>query len=149
LPREQTHADNIVVARDPAGNTVELVERAQKPAEIGGPKLIVDDREKAENFYRIVFDAKPDERFVSPVFDQVYMSFGAGAFLSVFQPKSAAPAAKPEIPAMSVQTRQLDQVILKIKSLGLTYRETDAGHGSRSVVAFDTAGNSIEIVEPH
>lgn len=147
MPRDQTRGDDIAVTRDVAGNALEIIGRPGKPSEIGGPRLIVDEREKAESFYRDVLEAKVDERFVSPLYDQVYMTLGSGPFLSVFQPKSAGTPAKPEIPAMSVETTQLEQVLLRIRNAGLSYREMKTERAPRSVLAFDTAGNGIELVQ--
>ena len=51
LDPAQSGTLKIAIARDPSGNALELFSRPGK-WEVGGAKLIVDDRQRAEEFYR-------------------------------------------------------------------------------------------------
>ncbi|HWW20053.1 MAG TPA: VOC family protein, partial [Steroidobacteraceae bacterium] len=91
----------IAIARDPSGNAIELVARPGK-WEVGGSKLIVNDRQKAEDFFVKVFGLSVGRRFQTPAYDEVVMSFGSGAVLALFQPLSEAPLPKSQYPVVAI-----------------------------------------------
>lgn len=136
----------IAIARDPSGNAIELLARPGK-WEVGGSKLIVDDRQKAEDFIVKIFGATAGRRYQTPGYDEVIMSLGAGPFLALFQPKAEAPLPKSPYPVVAIYTRDFDAVIKRVKEAGLGYREVTTSPDMKIIVAKDPAGNAIEIIE--
>jgi catechol 2,3-dioxygenase-like lactoylglutathione lyase family enzyme len=130
----------VAIARDPSGNAIEVVERPGAAA-VGGAKLIVDDREKAEAFFVRIFGASPGRRFQTATFDEVLMDFGDGMFVALFEPKGEPRRAKSEHPVVAIYTRDSDAVLARVKAEGL-------GYVQRGTVVFakDPAGNVVEIV---
>ncbi len=130
----------IALARDPSGNTIEVVERPGAAA-VGGAKLIVDSREKAEAFFVRIFGATPGQRFKTETFDEVIMNVGGRMFVALFEPKGEPRRAKSEQPVVAIYTRDFDAVLARVKAEGL-------GHVQRGTVLFakDPAGNVVEIV---
>jgi catechol 2,3-dioxygenase-like lactoylglutathione lyase family enzyme len=146
LPAAQAGPYKIAIARDPAGNAIEIFSRAGK-LEVGGSKLIVSDRQKAEDFFTKVFGAKPGQRFQTPAYDEVLMNFGEGAFLALFQPKGEAPLPKSKYPVVAIYTKEFDTVLGRVKELALGYREVASSTpGRRIIIAQDPAGNAVEII---
>jgi catechol-2,3-dioxygenase len=147
LPAAQSGTFKIVIARDPSGNAIEILSREGKPYEVGGSKLIVDDRQKAEDFYARIFSAKPGQRYQTPTYDEVLMNVGDGAFLALFQPKNEAPLPKSQYPVVAIYTSEFDAVLKRVTEVGLGYREVKSTQlNSRIIVAKDPAGNSVEII---
>jgi hypothetical protein len=70
LDAAQSGPFKIAIARDPSGNAIELLARPGKWA-VGGAKLIVSDRQKAEEFYAKIFNATPGQRYKTPAYDEV------------------------------------------------------------------------------
>lgn len=146
LDAAQTGALKIAIARDPSGNAIELVARAG-PMAVGGSKLIVSDRQRAEEFYGKVFNATPGQRFKTPAYDEVLMNFGNGPFLALFQPLAEAPLAKSKYPVVAIYSSEFDAVVQRLTNLGLGYRDVPTSRaGLRIIVATDPAGNAIEII---
>jgi catechol 2,3-dioxygenase-like lactoylglutathione lyase family enzyme len=136
----------IAVTQDPTGNAIEIVARPGK-LEVGGSKLIVNDRQKAEDFYIRIFGVKPGQRFKTDAYDEVLMNFGEGPFLALFQPKVEAPLPKSQFPVVAIYTTEFDAVVKRITAEGLGYREVKSSNpNSRIIVAKDPAGNAIEII---
>jgi catechol 2,3-dioxygenase-like lactoylglutathione lyase family enzyme len=147
LPQAQSSTFKIAIARDPSGNAIEILSREGKPFEVGGSKLIVDDRQKAEDFYVRIFGAKPGQRYVTPTYDEVLMGFGEGPFLALFQPKAEAPLPKSQSPVVAIYTKEFDAVLKRVTDAGLGYREVKSSSPTtRIIVAKDPAGNSVEII---
>lgn len=146
LPVSPPNNFQIAIARDPSDNAIELFARPGK-WEVGGSKLIVDDRQKAEDFFIKIFNAKSDQRYQTAAYDEVIMSFGAGPFLALFQPKNEAPLPKSKFAVVAIYTTEFDAVLARIKEAGLGYRDVKtASPTSRIIVAQDPAGNAIEII---
>jgi catechol 2,3-dioxygenase-like lactoylglutathione lyase family enzyme len=146
LDAAQTGTLKIAIARDPSGNALELVARAGKWA-VGGSKLIVSDRQKAEEFYTKIFNATPGQRFKTPVYDEVLMTFGEGPFLALFQPLAEAALPKSKYPVVAIYSSEFEAVVQRLTDFGLGYRELPTGRsGMRIVVATDPAGNAVEII---
>jgi catechol 2,3-dioxygenase-like lactoylglutathione lyase family enzyme len=137
----------IAITRDPSGNAVEIFARPGA-YEVGGSKLIVDDRAKAEAFYAKIFGATPGQRFAAPgVYDEVLMQFGRGPFLALFQPLAEAPLPKSRFPLTAFYTSEFDSVLERIEREGLGYRTVKTQtEGLRIIIARDPAGNAIEII---
>jgi predicted enzyme related to lactoylglutathione lyase len=136
----------IAIARDPSGNALELFSRPGK-WEVGGSKLIVDDRQKAEEFYKAVFGATPGQRFKTSSYDEVLMNLGGGPFLALFQPLSEPPLPKSRYPVVAIYTQEFDAVLKRIVDAGLGYRDVATGRPDlRIIVAKDPAGNAVEII---
>jgi predicted enzyme related to lactoylglutathione lyase len=147
LPTSASGTMKIAIAIDPSGNAVEIFARADKPMEVGGSKLIVDSRAKAEDFYADVFGVKPLRRFQTAGYDEVLMSFGEGPWLALFEPKTAAAIPKSRFALVAIYTKDFDNVLAKIKERGLGFRDLNAGSSERRIViAQDPAGNAIEII---
>lgn len=147
LPAAQSGAFKIAIARDPSGNAIEILARDGKPVEVGGSKLIVDDRAKAEAWFAKVFEAKPGPRYVTAGYDEVLMLFGAGPFLALYQPKNEAPLPKSQFPVVAIYTHEFDAVLQRVKDAGLGYREVKTSSPTlRIVIAKDPAGNGVEII---
>jgi catechol 2,3-dioxygenase-like lactoylglutathione lyase family enzyme len=146
LPASQSGTFRIAITRDPSGNAIEILARPGKN-EVGGSKLIVDDRQKAEDFYVRIFGVKPGQRFKTAAYDEVLMNFGEGPFLALFQPKNEAPLPKSRFPVVAIYTSEFDAVVKRIIAEGLGYREVKTSRPSlRIIVAKDPAGNAIEII---
>jgi len=146
LDAAQTGTLKIAIARDPSGNAIELVARAGQWA-VGGSKLIVSDRQKAEEFYTKVFNATPGQRFKTPAYDEVLMNFGDGPFLALFQPLAEPALAKSKYPVVAIYSSEFDAVVRRLTDLSLGYRDVPTSRpGLRIIVATDPAGNAIEII---
>jgi catechol 2,3-dioxygenase-like lactoylglutathione lyase family enzyme len=147
LPAAQSGPFKIAIARDPSGNAIEILARDDKPVEVGGSKLIVDDRAKAEEWFAQVFDAKPGPRYVTAGYDEVLMLFGEGPFLALYQPKNEAPLPKSQFPVVAIYSRDFDNVLKRVQEIGLGYREVKTSSPNlRIVIAKDPAGNGVEII---
>jgi catechol 2,3-dioxygenase-like lactoylglutathione lyase family enzyme len=146
LDSGQSAMPQIAIARDPSGNAIELVSRPGK-WEVGGSKLIVNDRQKAEDFIAKVLGAKPGRRFTTAAYDEVLMTFGSGAFLALFQPISEAPLPKSPHPVVAIYTSEFDAVVKRVTEAGLGFREIKGPNDSRIIIAQDPAGNAIEIIK--
>jgi predicted enzyme related to lactoylglutathione lyase len=147
LPQSESSTFKIAIATDPSGNAVEILERPGKAMEVGGSKLIVNDRQKAEDFYAKVFGVKPTVRYKTAAYDEVLMGFGEGAWLALFEPKSEAPLPKSQFPVIAIYTKEFDAVLARIKELGLGYRDVKTSSPeSRIIIAKDPAGNGVEVI---
>jgi catechol 2,3-dioxygenase-like lactoylglutathione lyase family enzyme len=147
LDAAQTGTLQIAIARDPSGNALELVARPGK-WEVGGAKLIVSDRQKAEEFFIKIFGATAGRRYQTTTYDEVLMNLGSGAFLALFQPLSEAPLPKSQSPVVAIYTTDFDAVLKRVKEAGLGYRDVKTGTANMTiVVAKDPAGNAIEIIK--
>lgn len=144
LPDAVTGGVRIAIARDPSGNAIEIVERAGM-SEVGGSRLIVDDRQQAEAFFVRVFgttNVAPGQRFETDDFDEVLMSFGEGMFVALFEPKGVAPLPKSDYPVVAIYTTEFDAVVKRIEDAGFGYREFQPG----VVFANDPSGNVVEVI---
>ena len=146
LDAAQTGGLKIAIAKDPSGNAIELVERPGKPA-VGAAKLIVNDRQKAEEFYSKIFNATPGRRYKTAVYDEVLMNMGDGPFLALFQPLTEPPLAKSKYPVVAIYTSEFEAVLKRVAEAGLGYREVPINRaGMRIIVATDPAGNAVEVI---
>ncbi len=145
LPTADTGGLRIAIATDPSGNAVEIIDRADRPA-VGGSRLIVDDRQRAEEFFVRVFGetaVTPGQRFETEAFDEVVMDFGGEMFVALFEPKGVAPLPKSTHPVVAIYTTELDAVIERVKAEGFGYTEFRPG---RVFMVNDPSGNVVEIV---
>jgi catechol 2,3-dioxygenase-like lactoylglutathione lyase family enzyme len=143
LPTSDTGGVRIAIATDPSGNAIEVIDRPGEPG-VAGSRLIVDDRQKAEEFFLRVFGSgvKPGQRFETDAFDEVLLDFGEGMFVALFEPKGVAPLEKSDHPVVAIYTTEFDAVIERVKAEGHGYLEW------RPHVYFadDPSGNVVEIV---
>jgi predicted enzyme related to lactoylglutathione lyase len=147
LSPQESGTFKIAIARDPSGNAVEILSRPNQPVTVGGAKLIVDSRQKAEDFYAKVFGAKPGQRYTTAAYDEVIMNVGDGPWLALFQPKSEAPLTKSRFAVVAIYTADFDGVLKRITDEGLGYREVKTTTpGRRIIIAKDPAGNAVEII---
>ncbi|MCW8194558.1 VOC family protein [Proteobacteria bacterium 005FR1] len=136
----------IAITRDPSGNTVEIYGR-EGVYEVGGAKLIVDSREKAEAFYSDLLGAEAGQRFVTDRYDEVLMGFGSGPFLALFEPKAEAPLRKSRFPVVAIYTNTFDQVIGRLEENGVSFQRIATGDSGLRIVIFrDPAGNGVELI---
>jgi catechol-2,3-dioxygenase len=146
LDAAQSGTMKIAIARDPSGNAIELVERPGKFA-VGAAKLIVDDRQRAEDFYSKVFNATPSQRFKTGRYDEVLMKFGDGPVLALFQPLAEAALPKSKYPVVAIYSSEFEALVQRVSDAGLGYRELPIGRaGVRIIVATDPAGNAVEVI---
>lgn len=145
LPPAASGPYRIAIARDPSGNAIEIFARDNGSEAVGGAKLIVADRQKAEDFFVQVFGAKPVQRYNTAGYDEVLLGFNQG-FVALFQPKNEAPLPKSQFPVVAIYTTQFDAVLERVKQIGLGYREVKASAGSRIIIAKDPSGNGVEII---
>lgn len=117
LDPAKSGAFKIAIARDPSGNAIELISRPGK-WQVGGAKLIVDDRQKAEQFYAAVFGAAPGQRFKTSTYDEVLMSLGGGPFLALFQPLAEPPLPKSKYPLVAIYSQEFDAVLKRVTDAG-------------------------------
>ena len=147
LPASQSASFKIAIARDPSDNAVEILERAAAPIEVGGSKLIVDNRQKAEEFFTKAFNVKPIQRYQTAGYDEVLLGFGNGPWLALFEPKTEKPLPKSQFPLVAIYTTDFDGVLARIKDLGYGYRELKTSSAERRIIiAKDPAGNAIEVI---
>ena len=144
LPTSDTGGIRIAIARDPSGNAIELIEGDGTSA-VAGSRLIVDDRQKEEEFFVRVFGetgVSPGQRFQTEAFDEVLMDFGGEMFVALFEPKGIAPLPKSEQPVVAIYTREFDTVLQRVKDEGLGLRE----FGEGMFLATAPSGNVVEVV---
>jgi catechol 2,3-dioxygenase-like lactoylglutathione lyase family enzyme len=147
LPQSQSSTFKIAIATDPSGHAIEILERQGKAMEVGGAKLIVNDRQKAEDWYIRILNAKPGQRYKTAAYDEVLMGFGEGPFLALFQPLNEAPLAKSQYPVVAIYTNEFDAVLKRVTEAGLGYREVKSSNpGTKIIIAKDPAGNAVEII---
>lgn len=146
LDAAQSGPFRIAIARDPSGNAIEILARPGQWT-VGGAKLIVNDRQKAEDFYTRIFAATADQRYKTPAYDEVLMRLGDGPFIALFQPLAEAPLPKSKYPVVAIYTSDFDAVVKRVAEAGLGYRDVQTSRpGMRIIVATDPAGNAVEIV---
>lgn len=148
LPTSQSGTFKIAIARDPSGNAVEILSRPGKPWEVGGAKLIVSDRQKAEDFFTSILGARAGTRYQTKTYDEVLMTLGDGAFIALFQPLAEAPLPKSGFPVVAVRTAEFDAMLARVKAAGLAHRDVkSAALNSPIFNTKDPAGNSVEIIK--
>jgi catechol 2,3-dioxygenase-like lactoylglutathione lyase family enzyme len=137
----------IVIAKDPSGNSVEIYAR-EGAYEVGGSKLIVNDRHKAEAFYKKIFAAKSGQIYqAAKVYDEVIMQLATPTWLALFQPLAEDPLPKSRFPSTAFYTGEFDAVLARIEEEGLGYRKVATQtEVLRIIIAKDPAGNAIEII---
>lgn len=138
----------VAVAQDPSGNAVEIY-GTDTQYSVGGSKLIVDDRKKAEAFYQKIFYAKSGQLYAAAnVYDEVIMELGTGtAWLALFQPLAEAPLPKSAFPSTAFFTTDFDNVLKRLDEEGYGYTKVPTPTDTlRIVIARDPAGNAIEII---
>jgi catechol-2,3-dioxygenase len=146
LDAAQTGAMRIAIAQDPSGNAIEILARPGKPA-VGGAKLIVNDRQKAEEFYARIFGATAGQRYKTAAYDEVLMNLGEGPFLALFQPLAEPALPKSKFPVVAIYTSEFEAVLKRVADGGLGYRDVPASRpGMRTMVATDPAGNAVEVI---
>ncbi len=145
LPAAASGPYRIAIARDPSGNAIEIFARDKGSDAVGGAKLIVADRQKAEDFFVQVFGARPLQRFDTPTYDEVLIGFNQG-FVALFQPKNEEALPKSQFPVVAIYTTEFDTVLERVKQIGLGYREVKASAGARIIIARDPSGNGVEII---
>jgi catechol 2,3-dioxygenase-like lactoylglutathione lyase family enzyme len=146
LDAAQTGAMRIAIARDPSGNAIEILARPGKRA-VGGAKLIVNNRQKAEEFYAGIFNATAGQRYKTPAYDEVLMNMGDGPFLALFQPLAEPALPKSKYPVVAIYTAEFEAVLKRVADRGLGYRDVPISRpGMRIIVATDPAGNAVEII---
>ena len=139
----------IVIARDPSGNAVEVYGVDGGEYKVGGSKLIVDDRPKAEAFYKHIFNAQSGQVYAAKgVYDEVLMDFqSGGTWLALFQPLAEDPLPKSRFPLTAFYTTDYDNVLARLEKEGYGYRTVATKTpGLRIVIARDPSGNAIEII---
>ncbi len=144
LPTSDTGGIRIAIARDPSGNAIELIE-ADGTSAVAGSRLIVDDRQKEEEFFVRIFGetgVAPGQRFQTEAFDEVLMDFGGEMFVALFEPKGVAPLPKSEQPVVAIYSTEFDAVLQRVKDEGLGLRE----FGEGMFLATAPSGNVVEVV---
>lgn len=137
----------IVIVKDPSNNAVEIYGR-DGAWEVGGSKLIVDDRHKAEAFYKKIFNANSGQIYQADnVYDEVIMELASPTWLALFQPLAEKPLAKSRFPSTAFYTSELDEIVKRLDEEGLGYRKVATQtEGLRIIIARDPAGNAIEVI---
>jgi len=138
---EITGGIRLAIAHDPAGNGIELVEVPGEPSVIGA-RLVVDNLEESEAFFERVFNVQPGRRIRTATFDEVFIEFGDGPFLALYEVLNEKPLAKSWYPVVAIYSSDYDGVLERIKKTGLGVRE----RGDRVLFANDPSGNVVEVV---
>ena len=144
LPASDTGGIRIAIANDPSGNAIELID-SDGPSAVTGSRLIVDNRQKEEEFFVRIFGetgVAPGQRFETEAFDEVLMDFGGGMFVALFEPKGIAPLPKSEHPVVAIYSTEFDAVLERVKAEGLGLRE----YGRGMFLATAPSGNVVEVV---
>ena len=131
----------IAIAHDPAGNGIELVEVPGVPRVIGA-RLVVDNLEESEDFFERVFNVLPGRRIRTAAFDEVFLEFGDGPFVALYEVMNEEPLAKSWYPVVAIYSSDYDGVLERLKKGGLGVRE----RGDRVLFANDPSGNVVEVV---
>jgi len=131
----------IAIAHDPAGNGIELVEVPGVPRVIGA-RLVVDNLEESEDFFERVFNVVPGRRIRTAAFDEVFIEFGDGPFVALYEVMNEEPLAKSWYPVVAIYSSDYDGVLERLKKGGLGVRE----RGDRVLFANDPSGNVVEVV---
>ena len=131
----------IAIAHDPAGNGIELVEVPGVPRVIGA-RLVVDNLEESEDFFERVFNVVPGRRIRTATFDEVFIEFGDGPFVALYEVMNEEPLAKSWYPVVAIYSSDYDGVLERLKKGGLGVRE----RGDRVLFANDPSGNVVEVV---
>jgi catechol-2,3-dioxygenase len=148
LPASPSSELVIAIATEPSGNKVEILSRPNEPYSVGGSKLIVNDRQKDEDFFATVFGVKPLRRFQTQGYDEVLMDFGSGPWVALFQSKTEGPLEKSAFPVVAIYTTDFDNVFKRVQELGLGFREVKSTQlNSKIIIAKDPSGNGIEIIK--
>lgn len=144
---EATNGVKVGIARDPSGNAIEFVEREGPPA-VGGARLIVDDRKETEDFFVRVFGVKSGQRIETETFDEVFMDFGEGMFVALFEPKHEVPLRKSQHPVVAIYSSEFDSVLERVKAEGTAYRRGTVVRevGTGLFFVNDPSGNVVEVV---
>ncbi len=138
---EVTGGIRLAIAHDPAGNGIELVEVPGEPSVIGA-RLVVDNLEASEAFFKQVFNVLPGRRIRTDMFDESFLEFGDGPFVALYEVLNQEPLAKSWYPVVAIYSSDYDGVLERIKKLGLGVRE----RGDRVLFAKDPSGNVVEVV---
>ena len=138
---EVTGGVRIGIVRDPSGNAIEMVEREGAPA-VGGARLIVHDRQASEEFFVGIFGVQPGQRIQTDTFDEVFMDFGEGMFVALFEPKGDPSLAKSQHPVVAIYSTEFDAVLERVKAGGLGVEERSRG----MFLAKEPSGNVVEVV---
>tara|TARA_B100000029_G_scaffold478820_1_gene525277 strand:+ start:120 stop:929 length:810 start_codon:yes stop_codon:yes gene_type:complete len=138
---EVTGGIRLAIAHDPAGNGIELVEVPGEPSVIGA-RLVVDNLEASEAFFKQVFNVLPGRRIRTDMFDESFLEFGDGPFVALYEVLNQEPLAKSWYPVVAIYSSDYDGVLQRIKKLGLGVRE----RGDRVLFAKDPSGNVVEVV---
>lgn len=138
---------NIAIARDPSGNAVEIFGIEEGEYSVGGSKLMVDNREEAEAFYKEILGAQAREYYKTEAYDEVILTYGDGPFHALYQPLNEEPLPKSIFPQTAIYTSDFDNILARLDKRGLGYRHVETQtEGSRIIIAKDTAGNAIEFI---
>ena len=130
----------LAIAHDPAGNGIELVEVPGAPRVIGA-RLVVDNLEESEEFFERVFNVQPGRRIRTATFDEVFLEFGDGPFIALYEVLNEEPLAKSWYPVVAIYSSDYDGVLERLKKGGLGVRE----RGDRVLFANDPSGNVVEV----
>ena len=141
LSGPETGGVRIAITRDPSGNALEIVEREGTPA-VGGSRLVVDDRQKAEDFFVRIFGVAAGRRIETDTFDEVFMNVGGAMFVVLFEPKGATPLPKSKHPVVAIYSTDFDAVLERVVAEGLGHQQ----YGDFMFLANDPSGNVVEVV---
>ena len=119
---------------------------------IAAPKLIIDDLDRAENFYRTFLGVEEMRRIDTSleVFDETIMGYGSGATVALFEPNpnAEAPLPKSQHPVVLFNTPQLRAITDRLEETGypVRYIGSETSEGLFIGITEDPAGNVVEIV---
>jgi predicted enzyme related to lactoylglutathione lyase len=116
-------------------------------------KVIVDDLQKTQQFYKHMFGMKEVAHYsAAGVYDEPLLGFAEsndskGARLALFQPKAEAPLKKPEAPQVLIYTPDFETVVKRIEEAKHPIRRLSASESGtfKIAIARDPSGNAIEI----
>lgn len=122
------------------------------PHFVSAPKLIVDDLDRAENFYKTFLGVKEIRRIDTSleVFDETIMGYGEGARIALFEPNPDVEAAlsKSQHPVVLFNTPHLRAITDRLEATGypVRYIGSETSEGLFIGITEDPAGNVVEIV---
>ena len=135
-------SNEVAVTKDPSGNVVEIINRGKITA-LGGAKLIVENRQASENFYKKLFAIETSEYFKDETFDEAIFNFSESLYLALIEPTKKEGIVRSKFPVVAIYSEDYDGIMGRLKEGGFEANEFYPGN---VMIAKDPDGNFLEII---